>query len=87
MAKECQFQGVCMHHDLGALGSAVNVSALKRQLEILKSMGCNAIRTAHNSPTPELLTLCDSMGFIVMDEAFDEWKTGKNRNGYALLSG
>ncbi|XMO85901.1 glycoside hydrolase family 2 TIM barrel-domain containing protein [Algibacter sp. AS12] len=83
--KRVQIQGVCMHHDLGPLGTAINVSALKRQLDILKGMGCNAIRTSHNSPAPELLKLCDEMGFIVMDEAFDEWKKGKNKNGYMHL--
>ncbi|MRT91976.1 glycoside hydrolase family 2 TIM barrel-domain containing protein [Ancylomarina sp. 16SWW S1-10-2] len=83
--KRLQVQGVCMHHDLGPLGSAVNISALHRQLVILKGMGCNAIRTSHNSPTPELLSLCDTMGFLVMDEAFDEWKKGKNKNGYTHL--
>ena len=80
--KRVQIQGVCMHHDQGPLGAAVNKSALHRQLRILKEMGCNAIRTAHNPPTPELLDMCDTMGFIVMDEAFDEWKIAKNKNGY-----
>lgn len=70
--------GVCNHHDLGCLGAAINVRALERQLEILKEMGCNGIRTAHNPPAPELLDLCDKMGFIVMDEMFDMWKKGKN---------
>ncbi len=76
--------GVCMHHDLGALGSAINVRAMERQLEILKEMGCNAIRTAHNPPAPELLDLCDRMGFLVMDEAFDMWKKKKNSKDYHL---
>jgi beta-galactosidase len=75
-------QGVCDHHDLGCLGSAVNRRAIERQLEILKGMGCNAIRTSHNPPAPELLDLCDRMGFVVMDEAFDEWKAGKTQHGY-----
>ncbi|MGC4090479.1 MAG: beta-galactosidase GalB [Polyangiaceae bacterium] len=70
-------QGVCMHHDLGALGSAVYVAGLERQLTILREMGVNAIRTSHNPPAPELLELCDSMGFLVMDEAFDCWRRGK----------
>jgi beta-galactosidase len=83
--KRLQVQGVCMHHDLGPLGAAVNISALHRQLVILKGMGCNAIRTSHNTPTPELLSMCDTMGFLVMDEAFDEWKKGKNKNGYTHL--
>ena len=78
-------QGVCMHHDLGPLGAAVNDRALERQLEILKEMGCNAIRTSHNPPAPELLDLCDRMGFLVMDESFDEWTIGKNANGYANI--
>ncbi|MFT3780902.1 MAG: beta-galactosidase GalB [Nibricoccus sp.] len=78
-------QGVCQHHDLGALGSAINVRALERQLEILREMGCNAIRTSHNPPAPELLDLCDRMGFVVMDEAFDCWAKGKKPNDYGLL--
>jgi beta-galactosidase len=72
-----KINGVCMHHDLGALGAAVNTRAMERQLEILKAMGCNAIRTSHNPPAPELLDLCDRMGFLVMDEAFDMWKKRK----------
>jgi len=76
--------GVCMHHDLGALGAAVNVAALQRQLQLLKDMGCNAIRTSHNPPAPELLDLCDKMGFIVMDEAFDMWRKKKNKYDYSL---
>ncbi len=78
-------QGVCMHHDLGALGAALNVRALERQLEILKEMGCNAIRTSHNPPAPELLELTDRMGFLVMDEAFDAWRKGKKPNDYNRL--
>lgn len=76
--------GVCMHHDLGALGAAVNKRAMERQLQILKEMGCNAIRTAHNPPAPEFLDLCDEMGFLVMDEAFDMWKKRKNRFDYNI---
>ena len=76
--------GVCQHHDLGCLGSAVNGRALERQLEILKEMGCNGIRTAHNPPAPELLNLCDRLGFIVMDEAFDMWKMAKTKYDYSL---
>ncbi len=76
--------GVCDHHDLGCLGSAINTRALERQLEILKRMGCNAIRTSHNPPAPELLDLCDRMGFIVMDEAFDMWKRSKTKYDYSL---
>ncbi|MEO8413016.1 MAG: glycoside hydrolase family 2 TIM barrel-domain containing protein [Ginsengibacter sp.] len=76
--------GVCDHHDLGALGSAINTRALQRQLEILKAMGCNGIRTSHNPPAPELLDLCDKMGFIVMDEAFDMWAKPKNPYDYHI---
>lgn len=79
-----KMKGVCLHHDLGPIGAAVNVRAIKRQLSMLKEMGCNAIRTAHNPPSPEFLQLTDSMGFVVQVEAFDEWKSGKNLNGYQL---
>ncbi len=82
--KHVKINGVCDHHDLGCLGSAVNKRALERQLEILKTMGCNAIRTSHNPPAPELLDLCDRMGFIVMDEAFDMWKKKKTDFDYSL---
>ncbi len=82
--KHLKINGVCDHHDLGCLGSAVNKRALERQLEILKTMGCNAIRTSHNPPAPELLDLCDRMGFIVMDEAFDMWKKKKTEFDYSL---
>ncbi len=77
-----QMKGVCMHHDLGMLGAAINRSALKRQLEILRGMGVDSIRTSHNPPAPELLELCDEMGFLVMDEFFDEWTKEKVKNGY-----
>ena len=77
-----KIKGVCLHHDLGPLGAAVNFRATQRQLEIMKEMGCNAIRTSHNPPSPELLELCDSMGLVVMVESFDEWKKGKSVNGY-----
>lgn len=77
-----KFKGVCMHHDLGPLGTAVNVRALERRLEILKDMGCNAIRTSHNPPSRELVELCDKMGFMMFVEAFDEWATAKCVNGY-----
>jgi beta-galactosidase len=83
--KYMKILGVCDHHDLGALGSAVNTRALERQLEILKAMGCNGIRTSHNPPTPELLELCDKMGFIVMDEAFDCWEWKKATYDYHLF--
>ncbi|MXV49561.1 DUF4982 domain-containing protein [Pedobacter sp. HMF7647] len=82
--KPFKILGVCDHHDLGCLGAAVNTRALERQLEILKEMGCNGIRTSHNPPAPELLDLCDKMGFIVMDEAFDMWKQQKNKFDYHL---
>lgn len=78
-----KINGVCNHHDLGALGAAVNTRALERQLEILQTMGCNAIRTSHNPPAPELLDLCDQMGFLVMDEAFDVWSKRKTSFDYA----
>ena len=78
-------QGACDHHDLGALGAAINVSALARQIRLLQEMGCNAIRTSHNPPSPELLDLCDRMGMLVMDEAFDCWAIPKKPNDYHLL--
>jgi beta-galactosidase len=77
--------GVCDHHDLGALGAALNINAMRRQITILKEMGCNAIRTSHNPPAPELLDLCDSMGMLVMDESFDCWKRAKKPKDYHLL--
>ncbi len=82
--KHLKILGVCDHHDLGCLGAAINTRALQRQLEILKSMGCNGIRTSHNPPAPELLDLCDKMGFIVMDEAFDMWMVAKTKYDYHL---
>lgn len=82
--KPMKILGVCNHHDLGCLGAAVNTRAIERQLEILKAMGCNGIRTSHNPPAPELLDLCDRMGFIVMDEAFDVWKVSKTEFDYHL---
>jgi beta-galactosidase len=80
--KHIDIKGVCLHHDLGSLGSAVNKRAIERELEIMKDMGCNAIRTSHNPPAPEMLDLCDRMGFLVMDEAFDEWIRNKTSYGY-----
>jgi len=77
-----KIQGVCLHHDAGALGAAVYKRAIERQLQIMKDMGVNAIRTSHNPPAPELLDLCDKMGLLVMDEAFDMWKKKKNKNDY-----
>ena len=81
--KHRKLKGVCMHHDLGALGAAVNKSALLRQMEIMKDMGCNSIRTSHNPPCVELLDICDALGLVVLDEAFDEWRVPKTDNGYA----
>lgn len=77
-----KFQGVCLHHDLGPIGAAVNESALRHQLYLLKQMGCDAIRTSHNMPAPELVRLCDEMGFMMMIEPFDEWDIAKCDNGY-----
>ena len=78
-----KLKGVCQHHDLGALGSAVNRSAIKRQLTILKSMGVNAVRTTHNMPAVELLELADEMGILIVDEAFDMWEMSKTTYDYA----
>ena len=77
-----KFRGVCLHHDLGPLGAAINKAAIRRQLTILKDMGCDAIRTSHNMPAEELIELCDEMGFMVMCENFDEWDIAKCENGY-----
>jgi len=77
-----KFKGVCLHHDLGPLGAAVNVAAMRRQLQILKDMGCNAIRSSHNMPSIEQLELCDEMGFMFLAESFDEWAAAKVKNGY-----
>jgi beta-galactosidase len=82
--KHLKILGVCDHHDLGSLGAAVNTRALERQLQILREMGCNAIRTSHNPPAPELLDLADKMGFIIMDEAFDCWEWKKAKYDYHL---
>ncbi|WP_058303209.1 glycoside hydrolase family 2 TIM barrel-domain containing protein [Gorillibacterium timonense] len=73
--KRLKLKGVCLHHDLGCLGAAYQDTAMKRRLETLKEMGCNAIRFAHNPMAPELLDLCDRMGFLVIDEIFDKWKS------------
>lgn len=83
--KRVEIKGTCNHHDLGALGAAFNLSALTRQLKMLKDMGCNSLRTSHNPPAPELLELADKMGFLVWDEAFDAWKKGKRKNDYNKL--
>ena len=81
--RKVKIHGVCNHHDLGALGTAVNRRATERQLQIMKSMGVNAIRTSHNPPSPELLEYCDRMGLMVMDESFDMWRVAKVKNGYS----
>lgn len=80
--KITKFKGVCLHHDLGPLGTAVNKSALRRQMKILKDMGCNAIRSSHNMPSFEQLELADEMGFLFLAESFDEWAKPKVENGY-----
>lgn len=77
-----KFKGVCNHHDLGPLGAAVSVPAMRHQLTMLKDMGCDAVRTSHNTPAPELVSLCDEMGFMMMVEPFDEWNDAKCENGY-----
>ena len=78
-----KFKGVCLHHDLGPLGAAVNRAALERRVRILKDMGCDAIRTSHNMPSTMQLEVCDSMGMMVMAESFDMWIYPKCKNGYA----
>ncbi len=78
-----KINGVCLHHDAGALGAVVNKAAIERQLKIMKEMGANAIRSSHNPPAPELLELCDSMGFMVMDETFDMWRKKKTSHDYS----
>jgi beta-galactosidase len=81
-----KFKGVCNHHDLGPLGAAVNRSALRHQIELLKDMGVNAIRTAHNMPAPELVELCDELGMMLMIEPFDDWSfRPKSPNGYGSV--
>ena len=82
--QQVKMKGVNLHHDGGAVGAAVPERVWERRLEILKSGGCNAIRTAHNPPAPEFLDLCDRMGFLVMDEAFDQWINAKNKEDYHL---
>ena len=77
-----KFKGVCLHHDLGPLGAAVHKDALRHQLTMLKNMGCDAIRTSHNMPAPELVELCDEMGMMMMIEPFDVWNHGKTDNDY-----
>jgi beta-galactosidase len=81
--RSVKLHGVCLHHDLGALGAAVNRRATERQLQIMKAAGVNAIRTSHNPPSPELLEFADRLGLLVMDEAFDMWRIPKVVNGYS----
>jgi beta-galactosidase len=83
--RKVEVYGVCNHHDLGALGAAFNTRAAARQLEILKEMGCNAIRTSHNPPAPELVDLCDKMGFLIQVEFSDTWRIGKKKDDYNIL--
>lgn len=82
--KQVKMKGVNLHHDAGGVGAAVPLRIWERRFELLKESGCNAIRTAHNPPSPEFLDLCDRMGFLVMDEAFDEWVHGKNKYSYQI---
>lgn len=81
--KAVELNGVCMHHDLGPLGAAVNYRATERQMQIMQDMGANALRTSHNPPSLEQLQVCDRLGIVVIDEAFDEWKIPKVPNGYS----
>jgi beta-galactosidase len=81
--KQIKMNGVCLHHDAGSVGAAVPEAMWVRRLQVLKEMGCNAIRTSHNPVAPEFLDLCDRMGFLVQDEIFDEWKAGKVKYGYS----
>lgn len=83
--KRVDIKGTCNHHDLGALGSAFNISALTRQFKILREMGCNALRCAHNPPAVEFLDLADKMGFLVCDELYDAWEKGKRENDFHLI--
>ena len=82
--KKTVFKGVCNHHDLGPLGAIANEAGIRRQVRMLKDMGCNAIRTSHNMPAPELVKACDEMGMMLMAETFDCWITPKVQNGYNL---
>ena len=84
--KYTKFKGVCNHHDLGPLGAAINEAALRHQVELLKDMGANAIRTSHNMPAPELVRICDEMGMMLMVEPFDDWGfRPKSENGYGKV--
>lgn len=79
-----KLKGVCLHQDGGAVGVAVPMDVWKRRLNVLHELGVNSIHTAHNPPAPEFLDLCDTMGFLVMDEFFDCWMKGKNVQDYHL---
>ena len=81
--RNIKINGVCEHHDFGCLGAVVNEDAMHRKLTILRDMGVNAVRCSHNPPAPELLSMCDSMGILVMDESFDMWRRKKSQNDYA----
>ena len=83
--KTVKLRGVCNHHDLGPLGAAVNEAAIRYRIALLKDMGCNAIRTSHNMPSPELVRACDEAGIMLMAESLDEWRAPKVKNGYNLL--
>ena len=78
-----KLRGVCLHHDLGALGAAFHEKAARRQLALMLDMGVNAVRTSHNPPASRFLDLCDEMGFLVIDEAFDMWERAKTEFDYA----
>ena len=82
-----KFRGVCLHHDLGPLGAAFNESAFRRQVRLLKDMGCDSIRTSHNIPSSDQLAICDEEGMMVMAESFDTWEKAKVKNGYNLFYG
>ncbi len=82
--KKIKLKGVCLHHDLGALGSAVNEAAIRRQILLMQDMGANAIRTSHNMPAPEYVKIADEMGMLLAVESFDEWAIPKVQNGYHL---
>ena len=78
--RSVKLKGVCLHHDGGCVGAAVPEAVVARRLATLKGLGCNAIRCSHNPPAPEMLDLCDRMGFLVIDEAFDKWEGNGDRD-------
>ena len=80
-----KFKGVCLHHDLGPLGAAFDKDAFRRQMTLLKEMGCDSLRTSHNMPGEGQLEVCDELGIMVMAESFDAWTIAKVRNGYNLF--